>query len=179
MITQQREEIKPNRTASPKQKARQGAPKRAPRAFASKNFAPSGAKQIGIISKSPGIQQNSGLFSGGVYAGKNSSCAASVFEPAGPQTGGLGRAQSAQQVLTARAYGAGGRPLLALKRRRAVLGQIPAYFLFFLKSPPLSPASSPMERAKARRASFWAELRPLGTATLTVTYWSPRPLPRR
>ena len=34
-----------------------------------------------------------------------------------------------------------------------------------------------MERAKARRASFWAELRPLGTATLTVTYWSPRPLP--
>ena len=62
----------------------------------------SGAKQIGIISKSPGIQQNSGLFSGGVYAEKNSSCAASVFEPAGPQTGGLGRAQSAQHVLIAR-----------------------------------------------------------------------------
>ena len=101
MITQQREEIKPNRTF-PQTESPSGRAKRAPRAFASKNFAPSGAKQIGIISKSPGIQQNSGLFSGGVYAGKNSSCAASVFEPTGPQTGGLGRAQSAQQVLIAR-----------------------------------------------------------------------------
>ena len=36
-----------------------------------------------------------------------------------------------------------------------------------------------MALAYSLKASFWREFRPLGTATFTVTYWSPRPEPRR
>ena len=101
MITQQREEIKPNRTF-PQTESPSGRAQARPTGFRLAEFRRLSGEIIGILSKKPGIQQNSGLFSGGVYAEKNSSCAASVFEPAGPQTGGLGRAQSAQQVLIAR-----------------------------------------------------------------------------
>ena len=58
------------------------------------------------------------------------------------------------------------------------------YFFFrFLSKKPLEVSSvdgvvsSPMERAKERRASFCSAFRLLGTWTVTVTNWSPRPWP--
>ena len=61
-------------------------------------------------------------------------------------------------------------------RRKAVSD---LYFFFLPKMPLEAPSSSPMEAANWRSNSFWEELRFLGTATLTETNWSPRPLPRR
>ena len=179
MITQQREEIKPNRTF-PQTESPSGRAQARPTGFRFEEFRAlrreTNWHHIQIARNSAEfraffrrrVRRKKLLLRGKCVRARRSADrrartravrAASPHRPAAPRPGG--------------------RPLLALKRPRAVLGQIPAYFLFFLKSPPPSPASSPMERAKARRASFWAELRPLGTATLTVTYWSPRPLPRR
>ena len=53
------------------------------------------------------------------------------------------------------------------------------YFLRLPNTPFLVSTVSPSEEAKPRRASFCAEVRFFGTATLTVTNWSPLPPERR
>ena len=136
----------------PQTESPSGRAKRAPRAFASKNFAPSGAKQIGIISKSPGIRAEFRAFRASFARPKTPLAERTCNKDQSADWSLLCAERSAGPHRPA-AERPGGRPPLALKGRRGLSGQTRPDPVVCLYTAPPRRRGCPARRRTRRRAA--------------------------